>query len=36
MAVIQRWFAYRGWWCTRIVLVDGLLILLAGIERVTC
>ena len=23
MAVIQRWPAYRGWWCTRIVLVDG-------------
>ena len=22
MAVIQRWPAYRGWWCTRIVLVD--------------
>ena len=23
MAVIRRWPAYRGWWCTRIVLVDG-------------
>ena len=23
MAVLQRWPAYRGWWCIRIVLVDG-------------
>ena len=35
MAVIQRWPGYRGWWCTRIVLVDG--VLLAGIIiEVTC
>ena len=24
MAVKQRWPAYRGWWCIRIVLEDGL------------
>ena len=24
MAVIQRWPPHRGWWCVRIVLVDGL------------
>ena len=36
---VSAWPAYRGWWCTRIVLVDGLWDLpywLAYSLRVTC